>query len=371
MMGKRCWAVACVALWLMGGCGSKYDKAPPANDKETHAMRERYQALLDKARQVKPGDEIALLQHFSPAVLSHMSQADFTRLAGAFVQEVQAGKFDKFELRSGKAPGKVRLLLFSVAKGQGVVPFVQSADGWKMDDVELAFLAAEKDPELKGVAPRKPPSALASLSILQDPQASGMERMRAALALAAGADRVTAERFAAGEQDPWARTALLFAAWKGGAACEPFAQAFPVEGERQTELYEADSDAFRSLLKGLFECATAAKDPDLTLRIYQACHKVEGGPRSEYVDPVVELANAQPDHILQASLRARIPYDQDPVANIVVGALHGEQKSAFVQHVTQDAGKRGKTSALSRAWVEKMAERDKLEPPQPEGGPPP
>jgi len=76
----------------------------------------------------------------------------------------------------------------------------------------------------------------------------------------------------------------------------------------------------------------------------------------------VALADAQPGFIIKAAIKSKYRYEEDPVANIVVGALHGIQKSKFYQFVTKKAGSSGASGKVAKAWVEKMAQRDKEEP---------
>lgn len=369
MMKPRAWAwFGWLVLIPMWGCSGKYDAAPVASQKETEAMKERYQALIDETKKIQPGQELDLLHHFSTAVLSQTEPDTFSKQAGQFLAHVKAGKLDGWDVDGGRAPGKVRLLLVSTGLGKGAIPFVKGAEGWKLDDVEAALGQFDKELDIKGTAPAANPSPLAALAVFQDPQSSAVDRTLAGLDLAVAKDRKTAEKYVDDEKDAWARTALRFAIWKAGGACEPFAKAFPIDGQKQQQMYDNDSDAYRTLLKGLAECAGTSGNLDPVLQVYLGCRNVEAGPRSEYVDPVVEVANAQPELVLKAALKAKIAYEQDPVANIVVGALHGEQKSAFYQFATKHAGARSATAALAKEWLDKMAERDKLEPPGSEGG---
>ena len=193
-------------------------------------------------------------------------------------------------------------------------------------------------------------------------------------------DKATAQKFLASVKKPWARAALLYAVWKSGGACEPFAKAFPIDGEKQSEMYDSDYDSYRALLHGLFECAFTSSSFDPTMRIYTGCYKVEGGARSEYVDPLVGnpqleaehlkvgLANQKPDLIVKAALKAKYKYEEDPVANIVVGGLHGETKTGFYRYIYQKARGGGKAGGLAKDWVEKMGKRDEMEPKGEEGG---
>ncbi len=356
-----------VALAL-AGCPGKYDSAPQADERETQAMKERYQALIDEAKKLEAGAELDLLHHFSSAVLTQTKKDAFIAQAKAFMESAKAGKFDGLEISGGRAPGKVRLLLLSAGDAKGAVPFVKGADGWKLDDVEAGFGKFDKELNIKGTPPANPPSSLASLSVFQDTQASSLDKVQAALDLALAKDKQTAEKYAGEEKDAWAKAALQYALWKSGGSCDPFAAAFPIAADKQTELYDNDTDAYRTLIKGLTECAGESKSLGTMLQVYKGCHQAEAGPRSEYVDPVVAMADKNPELVLKAALKARIEYDQDPVANILVGALHGEKKSPFYSFVQKKAGRRGRLPKLAQEWVDKMAKRDELEPPGSEEG---
>ncbi|MBN2492998.1 MAG: hypothetical protein JXR96_00300 [Deltaproteobacteria bacterium] len=356
-------AVALLGAGLPACSDSKYESAPKASDKETQLMKERFQALVSEAKTLEPGGEYNLLHHFGDAALTCVKPADFKAKAAAFAKDAAAGKYDQVEYRGGRDPGKVRLLLITAGQSKGALPFVKSADGWMLDDVDIGLGDYQKEPNTKGSTPAKPPSPLAAIAVLIDDQASAMERTAAAIELATAKDKETADKYAAKEKDPWPKAALLYAAWQAGGACEPFAKAFPIDGEQQKEIYENDTPSYRTLIQALSKCAAESKGIAPALQLYRACHKAEGGPRSEYVDPVVAMADAQPMHVLKASLKAGIKYEEDPVANILVGALHGEQRSPFYQFVTKHAGERGPTAKLAKEWVDKMAERDKLEPP--------
>jgi|GEM_PF-1959502 len=369
-----------VGILLLSGCQDKYERLPAASEKELQSLKERYQALIDEAKQLKDGNPMKLLHHFSNATLTTTQPADFKAKAGKFIADAAAGKLDNTEVRGARAPGKVRVLLVTVGGNKVVIPFVQTGDGWKFDDVDLAFGDPQKEPNLEGCSPASPPSILASLVSLQDAQATELEQVQAAIQLADANDKATAEKFLGKVKKPWARAALLYAVWKSGGACEPFAKAFPIDGEKQTEMYDSDYDSYRALLHGLFECASSSKSIEPTLRIYTGCYKVEGGARSEYVDPLVGnpqleaeflkvgLANQKPDLILKAAVKTKYKYEQDPVANIVVGGLHGEKKAGFYQYVYKKARGGGKIGNLAKDWVEKMEKRDELEPPGEEGG---
>ena len=145
-------------------------------------------------------------------------------------------------------------------------------------------------------------------------------------------------------------------------------------------MYDSDYDSYQALLHGLFECAFTSNSFEPTMRIYMGCYKVEGGARSEYVDPLVGnpqmepehikvgLANQKPDLIVKAALKAKYKYEEDPVANIVVGGLHGEKKTGFYQYIYKKARGGGRAGNLAKDWVEKMGKRDEMEPPGTEGG---
>lgn len=380
-------AISCMGLGtlllgmlLLSGCQDKYERLPAASEKELQSLKERYQALIDEAKQLKDGSPMKLLHHFSNAALTTVQPADFKAKAGKFIADAAAGNLDNVDIRGARAPGKVRVLLVTVGGNKVVIPFVQTGDGWKFDDVDLAFGDPQKEPNLEGCSPASPPSILASVVSLQDPQATELDQVQAAIQLAEANDKATAEKFLGKVKKPWAKAALLYAVWKSGGACEPFAKAFPVDGEKQTEMYDSDYDSYRALLHGLFECAFISKSFDPTLRIYTACYKVEGGARSEYVDPLVGnpqmepdylkvgLANQKPDMIVKAAVKTNYKYEQDPIANIVVGGLHGEKKTGFYQYIYKKARGGGKTGNLAKDWVEKMEKRDELEPPGTEGG---
>jgi hypothetical protein len=380
-------AISCMGLGtlllgmlLLSGCQDKYERLPAASEKELQSLKERYQALIDEAKTLKGGSPMKLLHHFSNATLTATQPADFKTKAGKFIADAAAGNLDGVKIRGARAPGKVRVLLVTVGGNKVNIPFVQTGDGWKFDDVDLAFGAAEKEPNLEGCSPASPPSILASVVSLQDAQASELDQVQAAIQLAEANDKATAEKFLGKVKKPWAKAALLYAVWKSGGACEPFAKAFPIDGEKQTEMYDSDYDSYRALLHGLFECAFISKSFDPTLRIYTGCYKVEGGARSEYVDPMVGnpqlegeflkvgLANQKPDMIVKAAIKTNYKYEQDPVANIVVGGLHGEKKTGFYQYIYRKARGGGKAGNLAKDWVGKMAKRDEMEPPGTEGG---
>lgn len=369
-----------MGIMLWSGCQDKYERLPAASENEVQALKERYQALIDEAKKIKDGNPLQLLHHFSSATLTNIQPDDFKAKAGKFIADAASGNLDGVKIRGARAPGKVRVLLVTVGGNKGVVPFVQTGDGWKFDDVDLAFGDTQKEPDFQGSTPASPPSILAAIVSLQDAQASELDQVQAALQLAEVKDKATAEKFLSGAKKPWPRAALLYAVWKSGGACEPFAKAFPIDGVKQTEMYDSDYDSYRALLHGLFECAFTSNDFEPTMRIYTACYKVEGGARSEYVDPLVGnpqmeaehlkvgLANRKPDLIVKAALKAKYKYEEDPVANIIVGGLHGEKKTGFYQYIYKTARGGGKAGDLAKAWVEKMGKRDEMEPAGEAGG---
>ncbi len=360
-------ALLSVGLW---SCPGKYENVPDATEKETHAMKERYTALIDEAKKVESGQETNLIHHFSSGILSRTTPADFKEKAAKFVSEVKTGKFDSVDYSGGKSPGKVRLLIVSLQDKKGAIPFVKGAEGWKIDDIEAAFGKYDKELNIKGVTPADEPSALASLAVLMDSQSSSLDKVQAALDLAISKDKATAEKFSKNEKDPWAKTALLYAVWKSGGSCEPFAAAYPSRKETISELYDNDSDSYTTLTIGLTTCAASSKKLAPMLKVYKVCYEAEPGPRSIFAGPpddksnppLVDLADAQPMLILKAAVKQAIAYEQDPVANILVGSLHGEKKSKFYQFVTKRAKGRGKIAAVAKLWTEKMAARDVEEP---------
>jgi hypothetical protein len=369
-----------MGILLWSGCQDKYERLPAATEKEVQALKERYQALIDEAKKLKDGNPMDLLHHFSNATLTMTQPDDFKAKASQFIADAAAGKLDNAAIHGARAPGKVRLLLVKVGGQKGAIPFVQTGDGWKFDDVDLAFGDTQKEPNLEGSAPASPPSILASIVSLQDAQASEFDQVQAAIQLAEAKDKTTAEKFLSSIKKPWPRAALLYAVWKSGGACEPFAKAFPVDGEKQSEMYDSDYDSYRTLLHGLFECAFTSSSFEPTMTIYTGCYKVEGGARSEYVDPLVGnpqveaehlkvgLANQKPDLIVKAALKSNYKYEEDPVANIIVGALHGEKKTGFYQFIYKKSRGGGKAGDLAKQWVEKMGKRDEMEPAGEEGG---
>jgi hypothetical protein len=347
-----------LGLLISMGCSDKYERLPKATAKEIESLTERFQAFIDEAKKLKPDDSLALLHHFSHAALTAVSPSDFKTMAAKFIG---SGLAD-IQIKGARSPGKVRVLLISTPEGKGVIPFVQSSDGWKIDEVKPAFGDFTTEVNLKGNMPVSPPSILASVSVLQDPQSSETDRVQAAIGLASAKDQTTCKKFAATEKKAWPKTALLYAAWKGGGDCAAFAAAFPEDGEAQVELYDSDTESYRTLLKGLGECAAQSPNMNAALKVYRGCYKVEGGARSEYVDMVVALANAKPEYILQAALKTKYKYEVDPVANIVVGAIHGEKEAGFYKFIYAKANSGGKAGRLAKDWVEKMNKRDEEEP---------
>jgi hypothetical protein len=362
------WLLLISGCMFLAGCQSKYERLPKATQKELQALSERYQAFVEEAKKLKPGDEFHLLHHFSHAALTQVKPEAFTNAAKEFISKASSGGLDNIKIIGARSPGKVRVLLIKTADGKGVIPFVQTSDGWKIDEVGSAFGDYTTEVNLKGNMPAQQPSILASMVVLQDQQASETDVVQAAIELASSNDKATAQKFAAAAKKPWAKTALLYAAWKTGADCEPFANAFPIDGESQGKLYDADTESFRTLLSGLCQCAAESKSSKIALKVYKGCYNVEGGARSEYVDQVVEMANKQPEYILAAAMRTNYKYEMDPVANIMVGAIHGEKKMPFYQFIHKKAKEGGRAGKLAQEWVDKMSKRDVAEPPGTENG---
>lgn len=362
------WIVLVAGCLFLAGCQSKYERLPLATQKEVQALGERYQAFVEEAKKLKAGDEFQLLHHFSHAALTLVKPDAFAAAAKGFISKASSGGLDGTKIIGARSPGKVRVLLVKTADGKGVIPFVQTSDGWKIDDVAPAFGDFSKEANLKGNMPAQQPSILASLVVLQDQQASQADVVQAAIELAVSNDKATAQKFAAGAKNPWAKTALLYAAWKSGADCEPFVDAFPIDGERQVKLYDADTESYRTLLSGLCQCAAESKNSKAALKVYKGCYNVEGGARSEYVDQVVELANKKPEYILGAAIRTNYKFEMDPVANIMVGAIHGETKMPFYLFIHKKAKEGGRAGKLAQDWVEKMTKRDVEEPAGSENG---
>ncbi|NMB73716.1 MAG: hypothetical protein GYA21_01150 [Myxococcales bacterium] len=358
-------------LLFLSGCRDEYEKMQKASDRDLQTLSERYKALIAEAKGLKPDDALQLLHHFSTASLSAMQTEEFKAKASKFIADAAAGKFDKLEIRGAREPGRLRLLLVTVDKVKGNVPFAPSPDGWKFDDVDVAFGNFEKKFNIKGSTPAYPPSLLSSVAVLQDAQATVKERVNAALRVATSKDRAIADRFAGQEKDPWVKAALLYAAWKSDGPCEPFAEAFPIERDLQTQLYDADVDAYQVLVTGLHDCATVSAKLAPTLRLYKGCYQADEKPRSVYVQPLVNMASAKPEYILKAANQLAIKYEEDPIANILVGALHGETGNPFFQFITKHAKEKGPTAKVAKAWVEKMTARDEEEPATPPATPNP
>jgi hypothetical protein len=362
------WSVI-VPLAFVAGCRDEYERMPAATDAETQALTELYKRLLDDARKVKPEEGLKLIKHFSSASLSGVSVPSFQEKATKFIGEVGAGKWDKLEVRGARAPSRVRLLLVTTAAGKLNVPFVQATGGWKLDDVDIAFGDLEKKFNDKGAVVAFPPQITSSLAMIQDPLASSKEKVKEALRLADAANKEMLASLLSEDNPPLVKASLLYAQWKAGAGtCETFSKAFPIEKAQQKELFDGDVDSYRVLLAGLIECAATSKDPEPMLRLYKGCHQAEDATRSEYVEPVVQLATAKPELVLKAATQAGLKFEEDPVANIVVGALHGEAQSPMVLLLNQQAKGAGKQAGVAKLWVQKMAERDQAEPPAPEGG---
>jgi hypothetical protein len=360
-----------VSLPILAGCRDEYEKMQKASDRDLQTLTERYKALIAEAKGLKPEDALQLLHHFSTASLSSIQTEDFKNKAGKFIADVAAGKYDKMEIRGAREPGRLRLLLVTVDKAKGNIPFAPSPDGWKFDDVDVAFGNFEKKFNLKGSTPAYPPSLLSSVAVLQDSQATVKERVQAALRVATVQDRAIAERFAGPEKDPWVKASLLYAAWKSGATCEPFADAFPIERDPQTQLYDADVDSYQVLVTGIHDCAAASAKLAPTLRLYKACYQADEKPRSVYVQSLVNLASAKPEYVLKAAVQLNYKYEEDPVANILVGALHGETGNPFFQYISKHSKEKGATAKVAKEWFEKMAARDQEEPAEPPANPNP
>jgi len=365
-LNRWAWLVL-VPLAFTAGCRDEYERMPAATDAEAQAITELYKRFLADARATKPEDGLLLIRHFSSASLSSVAVPAFKEKAAKFIGEVAGGAWDKLDIRGARAPSRVRLLLVTTPAGKGNIPFVQAAGGWKLDDVDIAFGDFLKKFNDKGAVPAFPPQITASLAVLQDPLAAPKEKFKEALRLADEAHKALIAELLGQDNAPAVKAALLYAQWKAGAGgCEPFARAFPIERAPQKELFDGDVDSYRVLLAGLIECAATSKDVEPMLRLYKGCHQAEDATRSEYVEPVVQLATAKPELVLKAALQANLKYEEDPVANIVVGALHGEQ-TPMLKQLNQQAKGSGKAGALAKLWLQKMAERDEAEP-APEGG---
>jgi hypothetical protein len=346
-------------------CRDEFERMPIATEAELQTLIGRYQAFVEEAKKTKPEDAIQLLHHFTDAALSIVQPDDFMSKAAAFIANAAAGKLDTIKIRGATKPppsGRLRLLLITIPMGKGAIPFAQSADGWKLDDVDITFGDFDKKFNPNGAVPAFPPSLLLALSALQDPQSDTKEKLKAALRLLNADDKKIAKKFVDKETNPWAKAALLYVIWKNGDPCEPFAKAFPIEEGAQKQLYDADIDNFRILVEGLCDCAGVSRDPAPTLKVYQGCYiAAEAGPRSVYAELVINLANKKPEAILKASLQAAYAYEEDPVANILVGGLYGEQQSAFYRFVTLHAKQRSRTGQLAKMWLVKMAEKEREE----------
>jgi hypothetical protein len=356
------WGMMLAALWL-GACNGKYNRLPQASERELQTLTERYRALVAEAKNLGEGQYFQLLHHFSSAALTLVPPDDFQKRAQAFVEKARSGALDKLDVKGARDPGKVRLLLLKLGKEDLAVPFVQEADGWKIDDIAVGLGDATLEVNLKGNTPASPPSLLAAVAVLSDKEAADVDLVHAGLLLAEAKKGEMARSALAQVSSPWGRTALQYALWQSGGKCEAFADAFPIDTEQQSKLYNSDTDSFRQLLKGLAKCA-AASDYKVALKFYRGCHLAEAQPRSEYVMPVQELANANPAAVLQAAVAAKINYDEDPAANILVGAFHGERQTEFFKYLTQASAKGGKLGKLAKDWLERMAKRDQEEPPE-------
>ncbi len=353
---------------------SKYDRLPAATQAEFDAMRERYLALIKEAESIGEKEFVNLLHHFSRAALSNHSWNDFQDKATAFIRQSTQGGLKSIEMLSARSPGKVRLLMISTPQGKKSIPFVRGADGWVIDDIDLGFLSGDKEPLLTGTMPAASPSVLVPIATLQDSHTAEFDQVTAALSLSCSGCDDLAKQYLKTKSTPWLQTALWYAIWKAGGGCTEFSKSFPLEKSLQTDLYQADSKTYRILLQGLFGCAASSKSMDPILKIYRGCHQVDGGARSEYVDLLVGspdgdnealktgLANIKPESILKASLKLDIPYEEDPVANILVGGLHGEKDSHFVKYISSQSGSKTKLGKKAKTWAEKMSVRDKMEP---------
>jgi hypothetical protein len=349
---------------LLAGCRDEFERMPKASETELQTLISRYQAFVEDAKKTKPEDAFQLLHHFTGAALSVVKSDDFMSKAAKFIAEASSGNMDKIKIRGATKPppsGRLRLLLITIPSGKGAIPFCQSADGWKLDDVDIAFGDFDKKFNPNGTVPAFPPSLLSALSALQDPQSDTKEKVKAALRLLGADDKTIASQFVAKETNPWAKAALLYVIWKNGGQCEPFAKAFPIEESAQKQLYDADIDSFHTMLEGLCECASVSRDAEPTLKVYQGCYLGGAGPRSVYAELLIPLANKRPEMILKASLQSGYKYEEDPVANIMVGGLHGEQQSGFYKYITTHAKQPSKTGRLAKEWLAKMAEKDQEE----------
>lgn len=350
---------------LLTGCRDEFERMPKASENELQTLIGRYQAFVEEAKRTQPENAFQLLHHFTTAALSVVKPDVFMSKAATFIAEAASGKMDKITIRGATKPppsGRLRLLLITIPMGKGAIPFAQSAEGWKLDDVDITFGDFEKKFNPNGTVPAYPPSLLSALSAMQDPQSDTKEKVKAALRLLDADDKAIAKQFVEKETNPWAKAALLYVLWKNGGPCEPFAKAFPIEESTQKQLYDTDIDSFRSLVGGLCDCAESSRDLAPTLKVYQGCYTAaEAGPRSVYAELVIALANKRPEMMLKASLQAAYTYEEDPVANILVGGLYGEQQSAFYKFITVQAKQPSKGGQLAKLWVKKMAEKEREE----------
>ncbi len=347
------------------GCRGELDRYPKATDSEFQSMKVRYNQLLEEAKKLKPQDGVRLVALFSAATLSHFSVEDFKAKAGEFIQAVAAGQFDKVTIHEARALKRIRVLVVTTAAGKGAIPFTQTGGGWKFDDVGSAFGNFRTKFDDHGTVPAFPPSSTASLAVVLDTHGDSKERLKAALRLGSPKNKDWIGPLAAREEDSLIRAALLYAAWKAGASCESFALKLPLEKEVQKRLYDTDVDSFNALIGGLIECAKSSSNDGVLFAVYQGCFQSDEAPRSIYVEPLLELAKAKPQAMFQAAMKASYPYEQDPVANILVGAFHGEKSNPFFIYLSQQAKKKKtKPGKLAKFWLTKMAERDQIEPPE-------
>jgi len=347
------------------GCLGDLDKLPKASDAEFQTMKVRYNQLLEEARKLKPQDGIKLIALFGHATLSHISVEDFKAVSGKFISEVASGKFDKVQIHEARALKRIRLLILTTPAGKGAIPFAQTGGGWKFDDVGSAFGTFLKKFDDHGSVPVYPPSATASLATVLDTHGDSKERLKAALRLGSPLNKDWIGPLAAREEDPLIRAALLYASWKAGGSCESFALKLPLEKEVQKKLYDTDVDSFNALIGGLIECAKSSTKDGLLFAIYQGCYQSAEAPRSVYIEPLLQLATARPEAMFDAAMRANYPYEKDPVANILVGAFHGEQNNPFFVYLNQQAKKKKTTAGkLAKFWLQKMADLDLREPPE-------
>lgn len=366
-MGARALRVILASALGFGliGCRGELDRLPKASDSELQSMKVRYNQLIEEAKKLKPQDGIKLVALFSAATLSHFSVEDFKAKAGEFISAVGQGQYDKVTIHEARALKRIRLLVVTAGPGKGAIPFTQTGGGWKFDDVNSAFGAFRQKFDDHGTVPAYPPSSTASLAVVMDTHGDSKERLKAALRLGSSKNKDWIGLLAAREEDPLTRAALLYADWKAGASCESFALKLPLSKEVQKKLYDTDVDSFNLLIGGLIECARSSSNEDVLFAIYQGCFQSEEAPRSIYVEPLLELAKSKPQAMFQAAMKAGYPYEQDPVANILVGAFHGERKNPFFLYLSQQAKKKKtKPGKLAKFWLSKMADRDQIEPPE-------